>query len=452
MNVESAARDYMNPELASLAELVETESGIQIKAPQLTSLAAALSRVSPGMNAERFLAALSDSAETCTLLGELIDQVAIQETYFMREPRELEAIDWSALLSAAYARGEQSVMVWVCACASGEEAYSLAMLAIESFGHDRPPVSILATDISPRALRRAREALYSERSMREVDATRRKRFFIDREGKSAVGEQLRSIVRFRRHNLVVDPAPPLGEVSFDLILCRNVLIYFGAANAELVVKSLDSALRPGSQLILGASDRLTSSARRFVDLAARGGQASRSALSRASKEQPQDRRRVPRKPIGATERNGGSSAASPASRQWIVSDAQAAANVGDYAEAIGITGEILAIDPLDAEAYFVRGLAELAADEPASARGSLRRALYIDPTFALAAFQLGRAQDICGDARAALRAYRRALSTLDPEDERYLHLLGRVNAGDIAAACRARLGEGHEAGSSRERH
>jgi predicted TPR repeat methyltransferase len=314
------------------------------------------------------------------------------------------------------------------------------MLAIESFGHDRPPVSILATDISERALHRAQEALYTERSTREIDATRRERFFIEQDRKRAVGEQLRSMVRFRRHNLVADPAPPLGEVPFDLILCRNVLIYFGAATVEVVVKSLESALRPGGHLILGASDRLTSSARRFVDLAARGGQASRSALPGACKEQPQDRRRVPRKPIGATERKGSSSAASPASRQWTVSDAQAAANVGDYAAAIGITGEILAINPLDAEAYFVQGLAELAADEPVLARESLRRALYIDPTFALAAFQLGRAQDICGDARAALRAYRRALSTLDPEDERYLHLLERVNVGDIAAACRARLG------------
>ncbi|HEY2142028.1 MAG TPA: CheR family methyltransferase [Solirubrobacteraceae bacterium] len=431
----------MNAELSSVAELVEAETGIQIKAPQLISLAAALGRISPGMNAERFLAALSDSAEARTLLGQLIDQVAIQETYFMREPRELEAIDWRALLSAAHARGDPDVRVWVCACASGEEAYSVAMLAIESFGHDRPPVSILATDISQRALHRAQEALYTERSTREIDASRRERFFIERDRKSAVGEQLRSMVRFRRHNLVADPAPPLGEVPFDLVLCRNVLIYFGAANVEVVVKSLESALRPGGQLILGASDRLTSSARRFADLAARGRPAKRSALSGASKKQPEGRPRLPRKPIGTTGRKGSSAAASPASRRRTVSDAQAAANVGDYAEAIGITSEILAVDPLDAEAYFVRGLAELAAEQPISAAESLRRALYIDPSFALAAFQLGRAQDICGDSRAALRAYRRALSTLDPEDERYPHLLERVNAGDIAAACRARLGE-----------
>jgi hypothetical protein len=79
--------------------------------------------------------------------------------------------------------------------------------------------------------------------------------------------------------------------------------------------------------------------------------------------------------------------------------------------------------------YFVRGLAELATRDPVAASESLRRALYIDPSFALAAFQLGRAQNLRGDARAALRAYRRALRTLDPEDTRNAHLLERVNAG-----------------------
>jgi chemotaxis protein methyltransferase CheR len=441
----------MNAELASVAELVEAEAGIRIKPPQLTSLAAALGRVSPGMNAERFLAALNESAEPRHLLGQLIDQVAVQETYLMREPSELEAIDWTALLSAAHTRGDQTVNVWVCACASGEEAYSVAMLAVEAFGHDWAPVSILATDISERALRRAREAHYKERSMREVDEARRERFFVERGGRSAVGEQLRSMVRFRPHNLVTDPAPPLGEGPFDVVLCRNVLIYFGPANVEVVVKSLESALRPAGQLILGASDRLTSSARHFADLAARGGRTPQTVVSSPSKQRRRHRPRARREPIGTRASVTGRAAAPPAPRKRTVGDAQASANVGNYAEAVEITGEILAANPLDAEAYFVRGLTELAAGDPGPASESLRRALYIDPTFALAAFQLGRAQDLRGDARAARRAYKQALSALDGDDERHRPLLEQVNAGDIAAACRARLGEGREVGLSRER-
>ena len=71
--------------------------------------------------------------------------------------------------------------------------------------------------------------------MRDVSDARRERFFAADGRRSSVGEQLRSMVRLRRHNLVADPAPPAGEAPFDLILCRNVLIYFGAKTVEAVV-------------------------------------------------------------------------------------------------------------------------------------------------------------------------------------------------------------------------
>jgi chemotaxis protein methyltransferase CheR len=438
----------MSAELPLIAELLEQRTGMQIKAAQLPSLAAAIGRMSPALGTEQVLAGLNDPREAPALLARLVDEVAIGETYFMRERGELESIDWGALLAAAHARGDQGVSVWVAACASGEEAYSIAMLATEAFGGGHVPVSILATDISDRALRRAQEGLYSERSMREIDERRRERFFRERRGKSAVGEQLRSLVRFRRHNLVAEPAPPLGEVTFDVVLCRNVLIYFGAADVERVVGSLESALRPGGQLILGAADRLMSSARRFADLAALARRAPDAPADQMRKRRPRSLPRsrslpaapaAPAVPSVAASRMSKPARAPAASPAPVVAEAEAAADVGDYERALAITAEILTADPLDAEAYFVRGVAELAAGDPAAASESLRRALYIDPSFSLAAFHLGRAQDLRGDGAAAVRAYRRALRTLDPNDERHRHLLERVNAGDIARACRTRL-------------
>ena len=107
----------------------------------------------------------------------------------------------------------------------------------------------------------------------------------------------------------------------------------------------------------------------------------------------------------------------------------------------------MAEDPLNAEAYFLRGLTELAGDDPGSAVVSLRRALYIDPSFALAAFQLGRAQDMRGEAEAARRAYGQALRTLDRDDDRHHDLLAGVGVDDIAAACRVWLAEHSDARS-----
>src|SRR5260221_12482228 len=94
---------------------------------------------------------------------------------------------------------------WVSACASGEEASSVAMLATEAFGHGRPPVSILATDISMRALRRAEQAVYSERSTRGLSSSRRGRFLFRDGARGTARQPLPSLVRLRRHNLVADP-------------------------------------------------------------------------------------------------------------------------------------------------------------------------------------------------------------------------------------------------------
>ena len=387
----------MTVALARLAELVERESGIVVKESQMQALVAALRRVSPETTAEALLAG-DDPIEHSLLLGRLVDQLAVQETFFLREPSELEAIDWDRLLALARARGAGEVSVWVAACASGEEAYSVAMLATEAFGHGRPPVSILATDISATALRRAEDGVYSERSVRELSPQRHDRFLVREGRRSVVGEQLRSLVRLRRHNLVAEPSPPPGEVPFDLVLCRNVLIYFGSDTAERVVGSLRSALHPGGDLILGAADRLASSARRLGAIAAgdatpaRGRQATRSRRPRT----PRARHRSSAK-------------------------------------------RVMAEDPLDAEANFVRGLSALADGDPQAAVESLRRALYVEPSFALAAFQLARAHDLQGDEQAARRAYARTLRALASDTDRSRLLIRPGDVGEIAAACRARL-------------
>jgi chemotaxis protein methyltransferase CheR len=425
----------MNAALAKVAELVERESGIVIKESQTEALVAAIRRISPETTAETFLAD-DDYGGHALLLGRLIDQLAVQETYFLREPGELEAIDWHQLLLAAHGRGAGEVNVWVAACASGEEAYSVAMLATEAFGHGRPPVSILATDISMRALGRAEEGVYSERSVRELSPERRDRFLVRDGEQSVIGDALRSLVRLRRHNLVADPAPPPGEVPFDVVLCRNVLIYFDADTAESVVVSLEAALQPGGRLILGAADRLASSARRLAGMAAGG------ATPGASPPPPIPRPpRMPRVARPPSSRRAGHRAPGPkAAAPPDVDDSMRAADRGDYGAAIESAERVLKSDPFDASAHYVRGLSELANGDPEGAVESLRRALYSEPSFALAAFQLARAHDLQGDQKAARRAYAQTLRALAGDEDGSRLLLEQSDVGEIAAACRARLG------------
>ncbi|HEY1358670.1 MAG TPA: CheR family methyltransferase [Thermoleophilaceae bacterium] len=411
----------MSAGLEQLAELVHRETGMVIKGSQLSSLAAAVSRLGPGTAPADFLAAGGVPPE---LLERLIDEVTVKETFFFRQREELDAIDWPLLLETARASGSDKIRVWVAACASGEEAYTLAMLAGAALGTLTPPLSILATDISGVALRRASEAHYHGRSLRSVPDVMRTRYMVPRGDGAVVDDSLRRLVSFQRHNLVSDP-PPLAPGKFELIACRNVLIYFDGETVERVIGGLESALAPGGTMVLGAADRLCDSARRL----ARGdGQRRHSARERAAAP-----RRVLRRPLGRE--------AEPPVEALDLKAALDAADSGDLERAIEITGGILEADVLDAGAYFVRGLAELGLGDCDGAVGSLRRALYVDPGFGLAAFQLGRAQERRGDPAAAARAYDQALRTLDPDDARHAEILDQVDLADVAGACSLRVKE-----------
>jgi chemotaxis protein methyltransferase CheR len=405
--------------LHHVAELIRNESGMSLGSNRMPALAQAVARLAPGMDGAR-VAARAASAEGATLLRALIDEVTVNETFFFRNPRELASVDWFGLAEAARADGRREVRAWSAACASGEEAYTLAIMACERFANSTPPVSVLATDISRKALDRARAGVYRERSVRPVDPRLRERYLSPIGGGFGVKPILRNRVRFASHNLARDPSPPRGEDRFDLIVCRNVLIYFEAEVVVGVMESLESALSPGGALVLGTADRL-------CDSAARPG---------ASGPRPQARpeRRHDESRPAASERPGSNPPPTPS-----LASAMAAADAGLLDDALHATRAMLASDPLDPDAHFVRGLAARAAGDTEEAVSSLRRALYLDPEFPLAAFELGRAHDALAQLEPARRYYVQALHTLERCDGARPGVAEQVVSADLAAACRARL-------------
>src|SRR5438132_4207970 len=155
--------------LHELAALVHRESGILIRDAQFGALAAALDRVDPAGSIDGFIRRAAHPTEGAGHIARLLDEVTVKETFFLREAQQLEAIDWLAMFERAQRSGSGLVRVWSAACATGEEAYTLALLACQAFGHAEPPVTILATDISGAALTRAREGEYRPRSTRELE-------------------------------------------------------------------------------------------------------------------------------------------------------------------------------------------------------------------------------------------------------------------------------------------
>jgi chemotaxis protein methyltransferase CheR len=430
----------MTDSLAKIAELVRRETGIVAPPAREAALRAAVGRAAPGIDPDTVLAAMSDPARRRDLLERLIDEVTTRETTFIRDRGQLDAIPWPALLRSAGAAGSGTIRVWSAGCASGEEPYTLALLAHEAFGPARVPVEVLGTDISGAALAAAAAGRYGERAVRALQEPQRARY-LDRhaDGSYLAGERLRALVRFRRHNLARDCIPPAGEAGFDLIVCRNVLIYFGPLLAARVIESLRQSLRPGGRLVLGASDALQLTAARTGTAAtgrtapAPSGPVSPGlehpgppAAGLVPSTRPPLRRPIGRRPV-------------PSRDQRLTATLEAAGQ-GDRDAALAEVATLLADDPLDADAHFVGGLVALEAGQPGRAVTALRRALYADPTFALAAFTLGRAYDALGDNAAARRAFEQVLRTLDPEDHRHESILAQVDVGDIAAACRVRLG------------
>ena len=384
----------MSSALDLVAELVFRESGIRVQPAQHPALRSAIVRALPNGDAAAFLDLAASPVDGPRAIATLIDEVTIKETFFYRDRQQLDTIPWRTLLERAQEAGSSEVRVWCAACATGEEAYTLALLACEAFAPASPPVRILATDISTAALAASQAGRYRERSLRTVAPSLRDQYFEDEGHQLRVGDRLRSLVTFAQHNLVTGTMPPLGETAFDLIICRNVLIYFDGETADRVIDGLRSALRPEGTLILGSADVLCGTARRLVKLE-----------SVQARRQPLPPSNPLRKPLGLA-----------ASAEIVVPP-----------------------DPFDVDAHFLRAIGELESGDAPAAADSLRHVLYLDPTFGLAAFALGRAHEATGDPSAARRAYQQALRTIDMADDRHDHLLEQVDLVDVATACRARL-------------
>jgi len=250
-------------EFGLLRALVHQEAGIFLSDAKKLLLAGRLARRLRTLGLRSFMEyyrlVRADGEERL----ELLDAVATNETHFFREPRQFELLErdvfpaWKA--AAAAGKRPPRVRAWSAGCSSGEEPYSLAMLLLSHF----PPASgwtveVLATDLSRRALAQAQAGVWPLAKVQEIPSRFLREFMLrgvrSREGTMAAGPELRAAVRCARLNLA-DPDLSAGE-SFDLLLCRNVLIYFHPADRVRVVERLLSHLAAGGYILLGHAESL----------------------------------------------------------------------------------------------------------------------------------------------------------------------------------------------------
>lgn len=190
----------------------------------------------------------------------LARHLTVGETYLFRERRTLEILQERILpeLISARRRGERTLRLWSAGCCTGEEPYSLAVLLNEMLPdlHDWS-VTLLATDMNPAFLHKATEGVYTEWSFRDAPTWVKERYFTPRGAKQfRILSRIREMVSLAYLNLAEDPYPSLlnNTHAMDVILCRNVLMYFSAEGARKVVDRLHRALVEGGWLIVSASE------------------------------------------------------------------------------------------------------------------------------------------------------------------------------------------------------
>jgi chemotaxis protein methyltransferase CheR len=193
-------------------------------------------------------ALVARAREDAVLRQAFLDMLTINVSEFFRNPEAWEALVAQHLKPML--QGRLPIRVWSAGCSLGFEPLTIAMLARETA--PQTPVRILATDLDETTLARARKAVYAENHMGGVSPARRARFFRKADAGWEANPELQAMITWRRHDLLRDPY----ERPFDIICCRNVVIYFTEAAKTDMYKRFCEALRPGGVLFLGATESI----------------------------------------------------------------------------------------------------------------------------------------------------------------------------------------------------
>jgi chemotaxis protein methyltransferase CheR len=405
------APDEASP-LAPVIDLVCARIGHRVAAQRLPGIESGVRRLMAREGMESASQLIERACVEPGLFDDLVSEFAVTETYFFRDLAQLEAIRRVVLPGLAGRRRPDELRIWSAGCATGEEAYSIAILLEQEGLAGRGKV--LATDLSRRALATARKGVYPDRSFRGGRADVAPLYFERNGDRWRAVERLRRRIRFEQHNLTAEPPPG----PFDLIVCRNVLIYFADAEIRRIAARLHDCLAPGGWLVLGPSDPPLWQLAPYEVVLTDGGVFCRRRDDKPSAPRRQtESARPPARISAAAARRRRS--AEPASCEAPA--AGAAVDAADMVERARLLAN--SKDGADAE----RALAEAVRASPASAglqhlhsailheRGRLdaaaraaRRAIFLDPTLLVAHLMLAAIMQRAGRSAEALRALKRA--------------------------------------------
>ena len=369
-------------------------------------------------------------------LARLSELVLNHETFFFRNQPHMRALH-DVILPELHRRKPpgEPIRIWSAGCATGEEAYSLAIAVLEALPLSTRPVQIWATDLSEPALAVAREGCYSGRALVNIAPEILARYFDPLARGYAVSERVRALVQFERYNLL--DTPPPNARGIDIIFCQNVIIYFQAATAQLILRSFYNLLSEGGMLFLGFSETLWNRFDAFHTREVLGAfvyykeayapatKPESVALRASETRRPTTRPLVPLvaqarpRPLRKLK-----VASEPAHVEALLHQgetlaemlalARLQANSGQVDLALAEAQRIVERDPLHHEATMLLGILYSQQGQWDTAVLQFERARYLNSNAPLVSFHLAEAYRQQGRAEAAAREYRNALRKLQP--------------------------------------
>lgn len=449
-----------HPLLSRLSEFLAAQTGLHFPEERWGDLERGIAAAVPDFDladAESCARWLLSAPLTRHMSEVLASHLSIGETYFFREKQSLEILGEQVLLQLLQSRrqNERRLRIWSAGCSTGEEAYTIAIL-LDRLLPDLKEwnITILATDFNPKFLRKAAQGVYGEWSFRDAPGWLRERYFNkSSDGRFEIHPRIRKMVTFSYLNFADDVYPSLSNntSAMDVILCRNVLMYFTAQRAKQVAGNFYRALVDGGWLIVSPTEVSHSLFSPFTPVEFPGAVLYRKMAGAGS--QPlvsghpvslwcgEADAAPPMPPVVPTEPPAAalSMLPHPAPSAANLSDAQAdqvpahqadereassrlarsRANQGRLSEALEWCEKAIAADKLNpAHQYLLATILQEQGRHDIAIQ-SLMRALYLDPDFVLAHFSLGNLHQSQGRYRQAQRYFGNVLVLLrkHPPDE-----------------------------------
>lgn len=439
--------------LARFVALVEQRLGLHYEQAQWGELEPLLAERAAACGVERYLEQLSASSSQAEWKA-LAERLTVGETYFLRHPTQLETLVDQVL--PAFQRQTSTIRVLCAGCSTGEEPYSVALLARERGRVDSARLRILGIDVNPRAIAHARRACYSPWSLRAVPSAMRQQWFQRTPEGFALQPQVRDQVIFEERNLLEEASAFWAPGSFHAILCRNVILYFPQDVIRRIIARMAQALVPGGYLFMGPSETLRGISEEFELL--RGGDAFYYRL------------KPPAPPAASVAQAAPTPTPTPSVAQRVAPPAPAAPpapdglegvlqlleaeryteawthleslpqqssspkaqllravlhlHAGRLSQAEQLGRQLVAASTTEASAYYLLGLCLEQSGDEAGARGRYAASVRAEPTFALAHLRAGTLARRAGDMVEARVALRMAVSLLPQEKPLHLSLFG----------------------------